>query len=311
MSNPVNNQPRLQFNQPLISFFVLLILAFLGANTLGQFFGYVLAYPFIEGDFLDFLQDLMGSPSNKVPIFILQGAYSITGFIIIPYLYLTRLQKQSVASFNWKHPSHNKLAIITVLATISFMAVNPFFVEWNAELQFPEFLGEIEDFARRLEKTAADITNFLTEFDNFGQFAIALLVIAIIPAIGEEFLFRGILQNMALDFTKNPHLAVWITAIFFSAIHMQLFGFVPRVLLGALFGYIYLWSGSLRLAMLSHFINNGVMLTLVYLYGLNITDYNIEDTESVPIVSVLIFAFITGMLLFLFKKLSTATSVNE
>jgi hypothetical protein len=137
---------------------------------------------------------------------------------------------------------------------------------------------------------------------------LALTVIAIVPAIGEEFLFRGIVQNLLLNVSRNIHLSIWISAFLFSAIHFQFFGFVPRMLLGALFGYLYFWSGNLLYPIAAHFINNGFTLLMIYLFRSDVINFDIESTESVPITTVLIFGVITTALLYYFRKMNTTTT---
>jgi membrane protease YdiL (CAAX protease family) len=86
----------------------------------------------------------------------------------------------------------------------------------------------------------------------------------VIPAIGEEFFFRGGIQNIISD-KKNIHVAVWVSAFVFSAIHMQFYGFIPRMLLGGMYGYLLFWSGSLWLPVIAHFVNNGMAVLVYYL----------------------------------------------
>ena len=97
-----------------------------------------------------------------------------------------------------------------------------------------------------------------------AQLIIGFLVIAVLPAIGEEIIFRGMIQNDFYRATRNIHLSIWISALLFSAIHIQFFGFFPDCFLVRLFGYLYYWSGNLLMPMLAHFINNGfTVATLV------------------------------------------------
>ena len=109
-----------------------------------------------------------------------------------------------------------------------------------------------------------------------------MLVIAFIPAIGEEIVFRGLIQNEMYRATRNPHTAIWLTAIIFSAIHLQFLGFVPRVLIGAFLGYIYYWSGNLLIPIMAHFLNNGLQLLGIYLYQNGVLQYNVDETTSAP-----------------------------
>ena len=127
-------------------------------------------------------------------------------------------------------------------------------------------------------------------------------MIAILPAIGEELVFRGMLQPELQRATGNIHAAIWISAIMFSAIHLQFFGFVPRMLLGVMFGYLYYWSGNIIIPMLAHFVNNGFSLLMVYLYQLEIISIDLESGESASPLLVAFFTLITfGLLLYLKK----------
>jgi len=95
-----------------------------------------------------------------------------------------------------------------------------------------------------------------------------LFIIAILPAVGEEFFFRGVLQKILIRLFKSVHVAIWVTAFIFSAIHFQFFGFVPRFILGLIFGYLFFWSGTLWLPVISHFINNAVPVIMSYIQGM-------------------------------------------
>src|SRR5690606_36025116 len=101
------------------------------------------------------------------------------------------------------------------------------FIEWNADLDLPDFLQGFERLAKEREEYARTITTFLTQFDSTGQFVLAFVVIAILPAIGEELVFRGLIQRELIRGNVNVHVAIWFAAFLFSAIHMQFYGLVP------------------------------------------------------------------------------------
>ena len=103
--------------------------------------------------------------------------------------------------------------------------------------------------------------------------------LAVVPAIGEEFLFRGIMQRSLIDFNINPHTAILITAIVFSAMHMQFFGFFPRFFLGVLLGYLYYWSGSIWVPIIGHFFQNASSVILIYWMN-NSNDTFIDESTS-------------------------------
>jgi membrane protease YdiL (CAAX protease family) len=116
------------------------------------------------------------------------------------------------------------------------------------------------------EAQMAEMTKQLLVMKSIPVLLINLLMLAIIPAVGEEFIFRGCLQKIFGRWIGNYHIAIWITAIIFSGIHFQFYGFMPRMLLGALFGYLLVWSGSLWLPILAHFMNNGVAVVTAYVF---------------------------------------------
>jgi len=289
---------------PVQSLIFLTLITFTGFAFIGPFFGFVAAVPFFEGSLMEMvtaMSDPINNESVKVPLFITQAFSTIIGFIILPYLYgLKVLNIQNQEIFGKSIPSP-MVSLLVMIIVITFMGVNSIFIEWNSTLELPEALSGFEQWARNFEDRAQEITQFLTQFDNNAQFILALFVIAVLPAIGEEFVFRGLLQNHLKVITKNMHLAVWLAAILFSFFHMQFYGFVPRIILGALFGYLYAWSGNLAYPIIAHFVNNGFTLFMMYLYNKGAVEFDIESTESVPISTVLISAGITGVLLFIFK----------
>src|SRR5690606_12799644 len=109
---------------------------------------------------------------------------------------------------------------------------------------------------KEMEKAAAEITEFLATSDTLPQLLMNILVIGVIAGIGEELIFRGVVLRKLLKGLNNTHVAVWLSAIIFSAIHFQFYGFLPRAMLGALFGYLYVWTGNIRIPIAAHIFNN-------------------------------------------------------
>ena len=142
----------------------------------------------------------------------------------------------------------------------------------NSRVQLPESMAAIEQRMRAMEETAALLTERFLQADHFGTMLINLGLMALLPALAEELSFRGTLQQIiskseTVHSSARIHTAIWITAIVFSAIHMQFYGFVPRMLMGAMFGYVFVWSGSLWIPMLMHFTNNGIAVVAYYALG--------------------------------------------
>lgn len=132
----------------------------------------------------------------------------------------------------------------------------------NQQMELPEAWSALEASMKTAEEESEKTIKLLLSATGTQAFLINILVIAILPAVGEELLFRGVLQNIFRGLFNNPHIAIWLGAILFSALHMQWYGFLPRLLLGAMFGYIYFWSGSIMLSIFAHFINNGAAVAV-------------------------------------------------
>lgn len=148
----------------------------------------------------------------------------------------------------------------------------------NQQMTLPAFLEPLEAWMKMQEENAAMLTEQFLRVHTFGGLIVNLLLIALLPAVAEELTFRGVLQKLfmgngekrligdeAIRQRKTPHIAIWCSAIIFSAIHLQFYGFVPRMLMGALFGYMLAWTGSLWIPILMHFTNNAIAVLLYFI----------------------------------------------
>ena len=143
---------------------------------------------------------------------------------------------------------------------------------FNQQMSLPAFLEPLEQWMKTAEANAAHLTEQFLSVTAFDGLIINILLMALLPAVAEELTFRGVLQNLfeVKDETlkkkgNRVHIAIWCSAILFSAIHMQFYGFLPRMLMGALFGYALVWTGSLWIPILMHFTNNAMAVILYFL----------------------------------------------
>jgi membrane protease YdiL (CAAX protease family) len=286
-----------------LTLLLLLVGICIGFIVVGPLVGFLCAMPFYDGSVLELaeaLQDPLSHPDVRIPIYILQASATIVGLIVTPIV-LLRVSRRRSASLFAIQDFHWTPFLLIPLIVVAFMAVNSWFVEWNAGLRFPSFLKDFEEWARTAEQQRAEITEFMTTFESPMELLVALLVIAVIPAIGEEFVFRGLFQNELKGLSGNTHVAIWLAAFLFSAFHIQFFGFVPRLLLGGLFGYLYAWSGSLLIPIFAHFVNNALAVLSLYFYQTGKTDISLESPEAAPWPYVLAGAIATVLLLAYFK----------
>lgn len=279
----------------------------LAAVFMFNFLGLMLLLPFYDFD-LQTITIILGKPvayaDAKMPMLILLGVSAVGTFIITPAWVVHKYAKIELKKFIRIPKYYVRAALLTIVLIISFSGVNAVIIEWNKSLELPTFLSEFEHYVQEQEVKLAELTEFLTEFDNTGHFLLCILVIAIIPAVGEEFLFRGVLQNILRISVKNPHIAIWASALIFSIFHNQFYGLIPRMLLGAIFGYLYYWSGSLFLPVLGHFINNGLSLVLMFLFQKNLISFDLSGGEiNFSNYILLIFFILTICLLYLLRKI--------
>lgn len=169
----------------------------------------------------------------------------------------------------------------------------------NGRFELPKSLAFIEEKLKLMEESAAVLTERFLKADNIGALLINIGLLALLPALSEELSFRGTLQQIL----GNKAAAIWVTAFIFSAIHMQFYGFVPRMLMGAMFGYVFVWTGSLWVPILMHFTNNGLAVLTYYLFdecgenSKNIADtIGAGDTWWLGVISIVITSL--GLLIF-------------
>lgn len=132
-------------------------------------------------------------------------------------------------------------------------------IYWNSSITFPDSFASWGETLIDMENKANAAAESMMSVKSLGGLFTNLSIIALLTALAEELFFRGALQN-SLALKRNRVLAVWFTAIIFSTMHFQIFGFVPRLLLGAWFGYLMFWSGSIYVPIFAHFINNGIVV---------------------------------------------------
>ncbi len=282
-----------------------LILISLGGLIIGQFVAVLLVVQIFDlgmYQVMDIVTNVSEYPEYKSAIYILQGLSAVFAFILAPWFYLRFVEKKRIGVLNPNKNIYALPVVFSLLISVVFMAVNFKFAEWNAQMVLPDFLKEVEEWMRMQEDKLEEATIFLTNINSLSEFALAMLVIAIIPAIGEEFLFRGLIQNHLHNWTRNAHVSIWITGILFSAIHVQFYGFVPRMFLGVLFGYMYLWSGNILYPILAHFANNGFQVLMLYLYKSEFTSFNIDETDTIPWTVFFTSAVISAVLILSFKR---------
>jgi len=150
--------------------------------------------------------------------------------------------------------------ILVIMMMIVWIPVINFTASLNAKLNLPDSWEVLEKEIITLRDNYSELTNLFLDTRSIADFFANLAMMAILPAIGEELMFRGIFQRLFSDWTRNVHWGIIITSLLFSFFHFEFYGFLPRFLLGMLFGYLFVWTASIWIPMLAHFINNGIIV---------------------------------------------------
>ncbi len=243
------------------------------------------------------LGTLANNPENLLTVKILQITSQI-GLFIIPafaFSYLATSNTIKGLSFNRLH-SLKPLLIVFATTLLAIPFVN-LLAEWNANWHLPEFLQNVEIWMREMQDTNDKLLEFILIMETPTDIGLNILMMAILPAIGEELIFRAVIQKQLVKWLDNPHIAIFITAFIFSAFHMQFLGFVSRLILGMVFGYLFYYSKNIWTAIFAHFINNSLALIIAFIYGAELSESTISDPSDVPTVIISIIGILLSVLL--------------
>ena len=253
----------------LISFF---LFTFLGIISV------VLAYGIPLQDVLN--QISPGGAENVGILKILQISQSI-GIFIVPALAIGWLASESTfgylgfkKNFDW---TGFGLMILVLLASEPLVAYSGIL---NESMNLPDFLAGVESWMAEMEDRAMELTESFLNVTSLGGLSVNLLMIALIPGIGEELFFRGLLQPLFQKWFKNTHAGIIFTAVLFSALHMQFYGFLPRMLLGIVFGYLFVWTKNMWYPILAHAIHNSIPVVGYYLYASDKTSISVDEVGT-------------------------------
>ena len=185
-----------------------------------------------------------------------------------------------------KVPSNGRLFLYVILLAVFLIPLVGYVAYLNQQLHLPEAFATIEKWMQEQDATNSHVVEVILGASDTPTFFLNLLICAAVPAICEEFFFRGALQTLFCRWTGRPHLAIWLTGFIFSAIHLQFSGFFARWLIGAYLGYLFWWSGSIWLPVVAHFLHNALYVTgqLLVVRGVIADEQSITFAEQIPAV---------------------------
>lgn len=223
---------------------------------------------------------------------------SSLGLFLLPAIGMALFCDASPRHYLFLHSVNDERVWLLVLASMFLIAAPINFIAMlNQQMELPTFMAPVEQWMRSQEDLAQQLTQNMIGDGTPQLLAINLIVMALCPAITEEFFFRGALQRLIGKWNPNPHFVIWSAAILFSAFHLQFYGFIPRMLLGAYPGYLLLWTRSIWIPVFAHFINNATAV-------IGMSDKNLREsalvTGEIPTDQILQYGIAAAISLILF-----------
>ena len=191
----------------------------------------------------------------------LQSVYTIGFFVIPAFLYAWLFNGNTIVYLGLNRSDTPRNFVLAALVMLAAAPAAAWLYEMSRAIPLPETLTNI---IASMEANAERITKAFIAGQSVGSLLVNILLIAVLPAIAEELFFRAGLQQIFQQWFRNPHVAIVLTAFFFSALHLQFYGFFARMLLGVFLGYMFYWSRSLWLPIVAHFINNAFAVTAAW-----------------------------------------------
>ena len=281
-------------------------------NRIILLFSLMLIGLIIAGGLITLMGTVMnGSDVDAVAmIYIGTVVQSLLVFVVPALMIAYSVDKNATGYLGMKNNGRLGYHILYTLAIFLFSyPLTSFLSQWNSQMVLPEVFSELEKTMRSMEDAAMETTELILSLHSVGGLLLNLLVVALLAAFSEELFFRGALQQLLGRWLKSGHAAVWIAAAFFSVFHFQFYGFLPRMLLGALLGYLFLYSRNLWIPILFHFVNNASVIILHYFWGDASWFRELDELPlTMPFLITAVMSALATLLLFqLFKKRRRAT----
>lgn len=200
---------------------------------------------------------------------------------LVTALFCTRLPAQLLAINRHVPRGMTVVGICTLVCAIPILNA---LIMWNESIHLP---GQLESVFRAAEDAARGQVALILGPHTVMNFIVSLLIVGVLAGLSEELFFRGAFLRLLTTGRWNVHVSVWLVAVIFSAVHMQFYGFFPRLLLGAFFGYALVWSGSLWLPVVLHVVNNSIYIFGQYFLTDGTEKASAVDTvgaDSIPLV---------------------------
>jgi membrane protease YdiL (CAAX protease family) len=220
------------------------------------------------------------------------------GAFILPALLTAYLFSENYKEYLYLNTPFNGSTVIwTILSMIFVLPFLNMITNLNQQMVLPDFLKGVEEYMKMMEENQSKSIESMLRAENIQAIIFNILIVAVFAAVGEEFLFRGTLQRIFSQMIRNKHIIIWSVAFIFSSIHFQFYGFIPRLLLGAYFGYLLDFTKNLWIPVLAHFTNNFIGVAFATAYPKDSKQMEMLDTLGcgntwwLSVISLVLFAF--------------------
>ncbi len=244
----------------------------LGIGVLfGAFFAMMVIVGIGVGIFMFAIGDTQLSAKGLRIITVVQDVFVFVVPAVIAAIVVTRLPANLLAVT--AKPKLTSIIMAIAILVVSMPAME-YIISLNQSLSLPESFGWIEEYLKKMEDSAADAVNTLAGGTSVGDLVVGVLIVGVLTGFSEEIFFRGAMLNLFMSTRMRKHLCVWLVAIIFSFMHFQFYGFVPRILMGAFFGYLIWWTGSLWVPVIAHAFNNSLVVVVQWISARNGVEYS-------------------------------------
>lgn len=250
----------------------------------------------------------MTNPAYSNAYKVAQSIAAIFGYLAPAIFTAWLLNRKPIKLLGFSSDVKPSQAGLTVLIIFVSLFVSTSLAYFNHIIPVP---AEWKISFDKMEANYNQQVQAIVGLKNTADYIIALIVMALLPAICEETLFRGGLQNFMTRSTKNYWLSVILVSLLFSAAHFSYYGFLSRFFLGIVLGLIFQYSGKLWLSILAHFLNNALALTVMYVYmqeGKSLTEAAKEANNNWW--GIFILPLLIGLFIY-FKKISASTNTES
>jgi len=296
-------KPAEKFLFTVVILFILgLAFQFLGAFLAAWIYGFSISEILTMGTFSD---PRYVAASKLIQILGAVGTFLIPAFLF-SYLYVGDL----FSYYQFRNQVRRVPLLLTILMIVAVVPFINYLAELNLKMEFP--IKSVDRFLRALESEGEVIMQAFTATRTMGGLLVNLFMIGILASVGEELIFRGLLQRLMYGMVKNIHVAVIITSILFSAFHFQFFSFLPRLILGLILGYLMFYGRSIWYPILAHFVNNTMGVIYYYFYARGSADDMLEEigtSSYIPIAAVI--SLLIFVLLFVMWYYQTRGLINR